>query len=229
MTMKFEPAREVDDIASALQQAVYNSANFVKIATDPAGLIQIFNVGAERMLGFRAHEVVKRAETGNVTATTDPLPAEVKTRIHHMLEVRLLYRQLEQCNEVLEELVRERTSELRESEARYRSLTELAADWYWEQDEHGSFVKASGPIRDLLEVADDLSDAVTLPGGWAEFEHAMLQSKIDARLAFLDLTRIDVSGVSQQFRISGEPIFNRASRFMGYRGVGLEISMRPNA
>ena len=55
---------------------------------------------------------------------------EVKTRIHNMLEVRLLYKKLEDYNKVLEQTVAERTAELRESEARYRSLTELASDWY---------------------------------------------------------------------------------------------------
>jgi PleD family two-component response regulator len=46
---------------------------------------------------------------------------EVKTRIQNMLEVRLLYKRLESFNAVLEETVRERTAELRESEARYRA------------------------------------------------------------------------------------------------------------
>ncbi|MES2318456.1 MAG: PAS domain S-box protein, partial [Pseudomonadota bacterium] len=44
--------------ASALQSAVFNSANFASIATDARGLIQIFNAGAERMLGYAAAEVV---------------------------------------------------------------------------------------------------------------------------------------------------------------------------
>jgi len=45
---------------------------------------------------------------------------EVTTRIHNMLEVRLLYRQLESSNAALEQVVRERTAALRESESRYR-------------------------------------------------------------------------------------------------------------
>src|SRR5664280_745888 len=57
---------------------------------------------------------------------------EVKTRIQNMLEVRLLYKRLESYNEELEQTVRERTAELRESELRFRRLTELASDWYWE-------------------------------------------------------------------------------------------------
>ena len=70
---------------------------------------------------------------------------EVKTRIHNMLEVRLLYRKLENYNKVLEQTVQERTAELRESEARYRSLTELASDWYWEQDETGQLHQGLRP------------------------------------------------------------------------------------
>ena len=44
----------------ALQDAIFNSANFSSIATDDKGVIQIFNVGAERMLGYTAEEVVNK-------------------------------------------------------------------------------------------------------------------------------------------------------------------------
>src|SRR4029078_6891199 len=44
----------------ALQDAIFNSANFSSIATDAKGVIQIFNVAAERMLGYAAAEVVNR-------------------------------------------------------------------------------------------------------------------------------------------------------------------------
>ena len=46
--------------AGALQSAIFNSANFSSIATDAMGVIQIFNVGAERMLGYTAAEVMNR-------------------------------------------------------------------------------------------------------------------------------------------------------------------------
>ena len=46
--------------AGALQKAIFNSANFSSIATDAKGVIQIFNVGAERMLGYTAAEVVDK-------------------------------------------------------------------------------------------------------------------------------------------------------------------------
>jgi DNA-binding response OmpR family regulator len=70
---------------------------------------------------------------------------EVTTRIHNMLEVRLLYRQLENYNDLLEQAVLERTAELRESESHFRSLAELGSDWHWAKDESGKYVKVSGP------------------------------------------------------------------------------------
>ena len=80
---------------------------------------------------------------------------EVKTRIHNLLEVRLLHRKLENYNKVLEQTVQERTAELRESEARFRALTELASDWYWESDENQRFTKVSGPILEMLGIRVD--------------------------------------------------------------------------
>src|SRR6202158_2418942 len=80
---------------------------------------------------------------------------EVKTRIHNMLEVRLLYKKLESYSQELERTVQERTAELRESEARFRSLAELASDWYWEQDENGNFTKVTGPVLEMLGIRVD--------------------------------------------------------------------------
>ena len=48
--------------AGALQSAIFNSANFSSIATDEKGVIQIFNVGAERMLGYTAEEVMNKVD-----------------------------------------------------------------------------------------------------------------------------------------------------------------------
>ncbi|MDB4911184.1 MAG: hybrid sensor histidine kinase/response regulator [Gemmatimonadetes bacterium] len=54
----------------ALQSAIFNSANFSSIATDANGVIQIFNVGAERMLGYSAADVVNRITPADIS---DPL------------------------------------------------------------------------------------------------------------------------------------------------------------
>ncbi|MDB5887956.1 MAG: hybrid sensor histidine kinase/response regulator, partial [Rhodocyclales bacterium] len=51
----------------ALQDAIFNSANFSSIATDDKGVIQIFNVGAERMLGYAAADVVDRVTPADLS------------------------------------------------------------------------------------------------------------------------------------------------------------------
>ncbi|MBB1380749.1 PAS domain S-box protein [Shewanella sp. SR41-2] len=53
--------------AGALQKAIFNSANFSSIATDAHGVIQIFNVGAERMLGYTADEVMNKITPADIS------------------------------------------------------------------------------------------------------------------------------------------------------------------
>jgi PAS domain S-box-containing protein len=156
---------------------------------------------------------------------------EVKTRIRNMLEVRLLYKKLENSNQELERQVLERTAELRESEARFRSLTELASDWYWEQDESGNFSKVSGPVLEMLGLQVDTLSGNTHRNeraGWNQAEREILQARIAARQPFLDFvfSRTNADGSQQKFRVSGEPMFNQSSRFVGYRGIGVEITVK---
>ena len=159
---------------------------------------------------------------------------EVKTRIHNMLEVRLLYRKLERYALELEKTVAERTAELRESEARYRSLTELASDWYWEQDDSGNFTKVSGPALEMLGIqvgaldsgAANANLANSNAAGWNEAEREVLRERVEAREPFLDFifSRVNADGSQQQFRVSGEPMFDGSCRYVGYRGIGVEIT-----
>jgi PAS domain S-box-containing protein len=159
---------------------------------------------------------------------------EVKTRIHNMLEVRLLYKQLENHNQVLEQTVLERTAELRESEARFRRLTELASDWYWEQDENGNFTQVNGPVQELLGTPVDTllrETEVAQVARWNEAERAALEANIAARRPFLDMvcSRIHADGTQQYFQVSGEPMFDTSGRFTGYRGVGKDVTeIMPN-
>ena len=158
---------------------------------------------------------------------------EVQTRIHNMLEVRLLYRKLDNYNKVLEQTVLERTAELRESEARFKSFTELSSDWYWEQDATGKFTKVSGPVYEMLGIAPDdmLGDAYKVLAGWNPAEHALLAANIAARRPFLDLvySRRNADGTMQYLQVSGEPMFDTSSRFIGYRGIGMDVTHRMRA
>src|SRR5580658_3362430 len=73
--------------AEALQRAIFNSANFSKIATDAKGVIQIFNVGAERMLGYTAAEVLNKitpadiSDPQEVIARAQALSVELQAQI----------------------------------------------------------------------------------------------------------------------------------------------------
>jgi PAS domain S-box-containing protein len=153
---------------------------------------------------------------------------EVRTRIRNMLEVRLLYKALANYNQELERRVQERTAELRESEARFRALTELASDWYWEQDENGHFTKVSGPVLEMLGLrvgALDEDASIVTTTGWNEAERQLLQATIAERKPFLDLvfSRVNADGSKQRFQVSGQPMFTESCRFIGYRGIGVEL------
>ena len=54
----------------------------------------------------------------------------------------------------------------------------------------------------------------------------MLQATIAARQPFLDfvLSRDNADGSTQKYQVSGEPMFNQACRFVGYRGIGVELA-----
>jgi CheY-like chemotaxis protein len=153
---------------------------------------------------------------------------EVRTRIRNVLHVRLLYKMLAAHNKDLEQAVLERTAELRESEARFRCLTELAVDWYWEQDNKGNFFKVSGPVMEMLGIKVGAHQGVhpaELSDVWDPIKRAQLLQKIADRQPFLDfeLKRNGQNGVQQLFRISGQPMFNEKAMFIGYRGIGLEV------
>jgi PAS domain S-box-containing protein len=155
---------------------------------------------------------------------------EVQTRIRNMLEVRLLYQKLENYNKLLEQTVQERTAELRESEARFKSFTELSSDWYWEQDAHGQFTNVSGPVFEMLGIdTGDMANATgTRAAGWNVAERAQLDANIASRRPFLDFvySRSKADGTTQYLQVSGEPMFDSASRFIGYRGIGTDVTER---
>jgi CheY-like chemotaxis protein len=153
---------------------------------------------------------------------------EVQTRIYNMLEVRLLYRRLNDHNRLLEQTVLERTAELRRSEARFQRFTELSSDWYWEQDASGKLTQFSGPVGEMLGIGDGATGAELAAAGWNMLERAALDAKIANRQPFLDFiySRTLPDARVQYLQVSGEPMFDAASAFCGYRGIGLDVSER---
>jgi PAS domain S-box-containing protein len=154
---------------------------------------------------------------------------EVRTRIHNMLEVRLLYKKLDNYNKALEQTVQERTAELRASEARFRRLAELSSDWYWEQDVNGHFTKISGEVFEMLGIRADGEMGSTWDdqgARWNEAEREILKEHIDSRRPFLDFvySRTNSDGSLQYLMVSGEPMFDASSCFIGYQGAGRDVT-----
>jgi PAS domain S-box-containing protein len=153
---------------------------------------------------------------------------EVKTRIRNMLEVRLLYKKLESMNLALEATVLERTKKLRASEERFRRLTQLSSDWYWEQDTQGQFTMIYGPVHEMLgiNVYDILGKLEHQDVIWDEAARLALEANLAARRPFLDFvySRSLPDGTRQYLMVSGEPMFSEAGRFIGYRGIGKNVT-----
>jgi PAS domain S-box-containing protein len=122
--------------------------------------------------------------------------------------------------------------DLQDSVVRFRGLTELASDWYWEQDPRSTIVFTSARYE-----ADDglrMPPAVgrtrwELDNLWESDEHLQShKATLDAHLPFRDLylRRRDKTGELRHFLISGVPVFDASGRFAGYRGIGREVTQQ---
>ncbi|WP_426305751.1 EAL domain-containing protein [Acidovorax facilis] len=121
---------------------------------------------------------------------------------------------------------------LRLSESRWRSLTHLSSDWYWEQDAQFRFVRLDGSPYNDAGVPDEMHYGRTrweLPntfvseGQWREHRR-----QLEAHEVFHDfeMQRLTEDGKPVWVSISGEPIFDGAGQFTGYRGLARDITER---
>jgi PAS domain S-box-containing protein len=118
---------------------------------------------------------------------------------------------------------------LRESEERFRNLTELSSDWYWEQDESFRFTMFSDNLHRRLGPA---MESLLGKTRWEASPHAneaewtAHRAVLEAHQPFRDWQwqRIDEQGNLKIASISGLPIFDPDGRFRGYRGIGRDIT-----
>jgi PAS domain S-box-containing protein len=121
---------------------------------------------------------------------------------------------------------------MRESEQRFRSLTNLSSDMYWEQDDQFRFTSMSGTGSRRVNVGTfpligkrrwEQNYINMTADRWAE--HIAL---LEAHKPFRDmeLCRLDESGGKVWISVSGEPMFDASGAFSGYRGVGKDITER---
>jgi diguanylate cyclase (GGDEF)-like protein/PAS domain S-box-containing protein len=128
--------------------------------------------------------------------------------------------------------IKHRLSDLSSSEERFRGLTALSSDWYWEQDANFRFTRFQGGARGEPGQMDSLFLGKTL---WecgnplvAEEVWAQHKAVLEARLSFRDFEYgyLAENGESLFTSTSGEPCFDRQGVFTGYRGVGKNITNR---
>jgi diguanylate cyclase (GGDEF)-like protein/PAS domain S-box-containing protein len=124
---------------------------------------------------------------------------------------------------------------LRQSEARWRSLTKLSSDWYWEQDAHFRFVRFDGSIERELGTPDAQLYGLTRweapHAGVTEAQWRAHRAQLEAHEVFHDfeMQRTSPDGTAIWVSVSGEPIFDAEGRFTGYRGVARNITERKRA
>ena len=125
---------------------------------------------------------------------------------------------------------------LASSEARFRALTELSSDWYWEQDAELRFVQISDGVGRSLGVDPALHIGRRrweLPGLVGPDEAAWVAHReaLARREPFRDfeMRRRAADGSVHIFEVSGIPVFDEGGRFTGYRGIGRDVSAQRRA
>jgi diguanylate cyclase (GGDEF)-like protein/PAS domain S-box-containing protein len=135
---------------------------------------------------------------------------------------------------VSRDITAEKRSEraLRESEARFRALTALSSDWYWEQDDQFRFIYFSPTAVDHAKLKIDSLVGRTrfdLPVVWeSEACKQMHREALEGCLPFHDLLLRTESG-DQYALVSGEPIFGEHGELKGYRGIARDVTAQKQA
>src|SRR5262245_10885199 len=117
---------------------------------------------------------------------------------------------------------------LRESEERFRSLTELSSDWYWEQDSEFRFTTVVGHNPTGFEHMTGKTRWELDSAAASEAEWRAHRDVLEAHRPFRDFVckYIDRAGKAGYLSISGEPIFDAQGQFRGYRGTGQDVTER---
>jgi PAS domain S-box-containing protein len=127
---------------------------------------------------------------------------------------------------------RQAESAMRESEERFRSLTQLSSDWYWEQDADFRFNDISGNYFEAVGIPVESFmgkrrwDFPML--GLTEAQLAAHKAACEAHEPFHDFEfgRRAATGELHYVSVSGQPVFDDEGEFSGYRGVGKDITRR---
>jgi diguanylate cyclase (GGDEF)-like protein/PAS domain S-box-containing protein len=127
---------------------------------------------------------------------------------------------------------------MRASEARFRSLTEMSSDFYWESDAGHRLTHRGSAARKVSSVSVFRQGAQIGERRW-EIPHLSPdeagwqahRAVLDAHQPFRDfeLSRLGADGTQRFISISGDPVLDASGAFMGYRGVGTDVTARKRA
>ncbi|WP_299540725.1 PAS domain S-box protein [Phenylobacterium sp.] len=173
--------------AGALQSAIFNSANFSSIATDAKGVIQIFNVGAERMLGYTAAEVMNKitpadfSDPQELIVRAEALSAELATSITPGFEA-LVFKASRGIEDIYE------LTKIRKDGTRFPALVSVTAL----RDPQGAIIGylligTDNTARKLVEAEREKSDLRLRDQQF--YTRSLIESNIDA------LMTIDPAGI----------------------------------
>ena len=117
---------------------------------------------------------------------------------------------------------------VRQSEARFRSLCALSSDVFWEQDAEFRFTAINDSSGALDEGMLGRARWEQNLANMSAEDWAAHRATLEAHLPFrdLELCRLERDGRERWYSVSGEPVFDAAGRFAGYRGVGRDITAR---
>jgi diguanylate cyclase (GGDEF)-like protein/PAS domain S-box-containing protein len=123
---------------------------------------------------------------------------------------------------------------LRASEDRFRRLTALSSDWYWEQDRNLRFIMLSPGLEAKVGISASRLIGMTLPDiatVTPSPEWDAYQESIEAHLPFasLECQAVDDHGALRWLTLAGEPLVGADGEFLGYYGTGRDITERKQA
>ena len=191
--------------ADALQRAIFNSANFSSIATDAKGVIQIFNVGAEQMLGYAAAEVMNTITPADISdpqeliARAQALSAELETPITPGFEA-LVFKASRGIEDIYE------LTYIRKDGTRFPAVVSVTA-----------LRDASGTIIGYLLIGTD--NTARRAAEEALLQAGALQSAIFNSANFSSIAT-DAQGVIQIFNVGAE-------RMLGYTAAEVMNTITP--
>jgi diguanylate cyclase (GGDEF)-like protein len=194
--------------------------------TDPRGL----RTGLAEHTGLRGTALLPVRSGARVVAVLNFLCRRIREPDKRLLQA--LNAIATQIGQFLQHVEAEQA--VRDSEARFRSLTNLSSDWFWEQDAEFRFTRLEGRmvaggdpvLQQRLIGTRRWESGLETEGGWDAH-----RAQLAARQPFQDflMWRTMADGALRYVSVSGEPVFDARGVFTGYRGVGRDVSAQKRA